>query len=88
VNIGGCKRKGCVSTTDNVDATLRDRVCGRRGRLDLDAMTKYFAAAEAAHITVAPNATPLIVRVGQPGPSGPAGSRRAGVPKTIRRGGP
>jgi 5'-nucleotidase len=34
------------------------------GEVDLDAMTKYFAAAEAAHTPVAPNATPRIVRVG------------------------
>jgi 5'-nucleotidase len=34
------------------------------GEVDLDAMTKYFAAAEAAHTTVAPNTAPRIVRVG------------------------
>lgn len=34
------------------------------GEVDLDAMERYFAAAEAAHTAVAPNATPRIIRVG------------------------
>jgi 5'-nucleotidase len=34
------------------------------GELDLDAMERYFAAAEVTHVSVAPNTTPRITRVG------------------------